>query len=389
MRVLLAHSAYDRSQPSGENAFVEFLGRELSARGFEVSNLQLEVNDWSIRRRVATMVGVVSGRIGMRRLVAEIDRFKPDIVHFNNVFPQISPLILKELDRRGIPTVMTLHNYRLGCLNGLCYRDGDICERCVGGRLSIPGVARGCYRGSVAGSAAIALHRRRLLRHADRVTRFLAVSELVAEKAVAAGVQDVAVSVTRNFPVDRGAATISPTTGEAALRMLFAARLTEEKGTKLLLDALALVPNENVRLVVVGSGPLEAEVKCRCQSDPRVDFRGLVASDVVDQLIEESDLVLVPSQWFEADPLMIHQALSRGVPPLVLDKSSAARTLGTTPELVSGRTPAALAQSIVRLSEDRALLSDVAERATREYRASFAPVIDQIVGHYEELFRPQ
>jgi glycosyltransferase involved in cell wall biosynthesis len=217
------------------------------------------------------------------------------------------------------------------------------------------------------------------------VTRFLAVSELVAEKASAAGVRDVAVSVTRNFPDDRAAATIPSTIGESPLRMLFAARLTEEKGTKLLLDALTLLPNENVRLVVVGSGPFEAEVERRSQSDPRVDFRGLVASDVVDQLIEESDLVLVPSRWFEADPLMIHQALSRGVPPLVLEKSAAARTLGTTPELVSGRTPAALAQSIVRLSEDRELLSDVAERATREYRASFAPVIDQIVGHYEEL----
>ena len=385
MRVLLAHSAYDRSQPSGENAFVEFLGRELSTRGFEVSNLQLEVNDWSIRRRVATMVGVVSGRIGMRRLVAEIDRFKPDIVHFNNVFPQISPLILKELDRRGIPTVMTLHNYRLGCLNGLCYRDGDICERCVGGQWSIPGVVRGCYRGSVAGSAAIAIHRRRLLRQGDRMTRFLAVSELVAEKAVAAGVRGVAVSVTRNFPEGGAVSTKSPTTSEAPLRMLFAARLTEEKGTSLLLDALALVPDENLRVVIAGSGPLEGEVRRRGQSDSRIEFRGLVASDVVDQLIEESDLVLVPSRWFEADPLMIHQALSRGVPPLVLEKSAPAGTLRTTPELVSGRTPAALAQLVARLSEDRALLKDVTERAVREYRASSAPVIDQIVGHYEEL----
>jgi len=31
------------------------------------------------------------------------------------------------------------------------------------------------------------------------------------------------------------------------------------------------------------------------------------------------------------------------------------------------------------------LLNDVTERAIREYRAYFAPVIDQIVGHYEEL----
>lgn len=386
MRVLLAHSAYDRSQPSGENAFVADLAASLRARGCEVSNLELEVADWSATRKVLTWISVVFGRTGLADVMSEVRRFQPDVVHFNNVFPLISPVVFKKLERLGVPTVMTLHNYRLGCLNGLCFRSGEICQRCVTRRLAIPGIAFGCYRGSRIGSVAIAIHRWRLLHNINHVSRLLPVSELVGRKAVEVGASPTRVHVTRNFPESRSAAFGGKAASKGeTLRVLFAGRLTVEKGVQALLESFRKADTIDLEVVIVGSGPLESEVSARAAVDHRVSFLGKVTSTEVGQLISASDVVVVPSLWFEADPLIIHEALSRRVAPVVFEHSAAAASLRSTPELVAPATPDGLMNLFQTFAENRELLREVTRRAVQSYDEAFDPVTDQILRHYKSV----
>ena len=386
MRVLLAHSVYDRSQPSGENAFVADLAVSLRARGCEVSNLELEVADWSATRKVLTWINVVSGSSGLAEVMSEVRRFQPDVVHFNNVFPLISPVLFRKLEKLGVPTVMTLHNYRLGCLNGLCFRSGEICQRCVTRRFAIPGIAFGCYRGSRIGSVAMAIHRWRLLRNLNHVSRLLPVTELVGRKAVEAGASPTRVRVTRNFPESRSTVSCGPPESIGKpLRVLFAGRLTVEKGIRFLLDSTTKADTIDLEVVIVGSGPLESEVSARAAVDRRISFLGKVASTEVGQLISASDLVVIPSLWFEADPLIIHEALSRGVAPVVFEHSAAAASLGSTPELVAPATPEGLMNLFQTFAENRELLREVTRRAVQSYDEAFDPVTDQILRHYESV----
>jgi glycosyltransferase involved in cell wall biosynthesis len=57
---------------------------------------------------------------------------KPDVVHFHNTFPLISPAAYYACRDLGVPVVQTLHNYRLFCPAATFFREGKVCEDCLG-----------------------------------------------------------------------------------------------------------------------------------------------------------------------------------------------------------------------------------------------------------------
>ncbi len=69
-----------------------------------------------------------------RKINAILDEFKPDIVHIHNIYHQISPAILFEIKKRGIPVVMTVHDYKLINPNHSLYLDGKPYQRCANGK---------------------------------------------------------------------------------------------------------------------------------------------------------------------------------------------------------------------------------------------------------------
>ncbi|MGK4302014.1 glycosyltransferase, partial [Klebsiella pneumoniae] len=74
----------------------------------------------------------------MQRL---IELHRPQVVHFHNTLPLISPAAYYAAQTAGVPVVQTLHNFRLLCVNALLFRDGKPCEDCVGKIAPWPGVA--------------------------------------------------------------------------------------------------------------------------------------------------------------------------------------------------------------------------------------------------------
>ena len=83
----------------------------------------------------------------VRRVRNVVEEFRPDIVHIHNTWFSMTPAVIRAIKANGVPLVMTLHNYRLTCANALLYRDGGICEDCVGAS-PWQAVRHACYRGS-------------------------------------------------------------------------------------------------------------------------------------------------------------------------------------------------------------------------------------------------
>ena len=79
-----------------------------------------------------------------------------DVMHVQNFFPLISPSIYYAAKTVGVPVVQTLRNYRLLCPNALFFRDGHVCEDCLGKVVPYPGVLHSCYRGDRAASSVTA-----------------------------------------------------------------------------------------------------------------------------------------------------------------------------------------------------------------------------------------
>jgi glycosyltransferase involved in cell wall biosynthesis len=301
MRVLVLHSRYASGASSGENRVVEDEVELLRAAGHDVRLWAPMPDDATAGSRIGLAVSAVWSRgavAEVRRLAAE---FQPDVIHVHNLFPLLSPAVLRAV---GAPVVVTLHNYRLLCLPAVFLRDGRACEDCLG-KFPWRGVVHRCYRGSAAGSAALAaslgVHRR--MRTFDHVAMFLAVSEFVCRKHLEAGFDPARIRVKPNF------GSAQPRRQGPGEDFLFLGRLSEEKGLDRLVSIWRDVP---ARLVVVGDGPERARLEAAAPDT--VEFRGSVPSDQVPAFLARARALVLPSICYEGAPRTVVEAYAAGVP---------------------------------------------------------------------------
>ena len=166
MKIMIVHNRYRSTAPSGENRVVDTEAGALAALGHEVVRFERHSDDietWSRARKAALPGRVVWSAEAHRDLAARLREDRPDVVHVHNTFPLLSPAVLHACRDARVPVVATIHNYKLACASGDFFRDGAVCHDCAG-RLPGPAIRHGCYRGSRAATAPVALamtaHRR-------------------------------------------------------------------------------------------------------------------------------------------------------------------------------------------------------------------------------------
>ncbi len=326
MRVLVAHNRYRSGSPSGENLAVDLEVALLREAGVEVAEVRRSSDDVATASPAALLaagLGPVYDRQGVRDFAEALDAFRPDVVHCHNLYPLLSPQVIRLARRRGLPVVHTVHNYRRRCMNGYYFRAGGPCTACTGPWGPLPGVAHGCYRGSRVQSAAIAAS---LLAHRatwDGVSLHLAVSRCVAASLLDTGVPAARVAVKPNPVVDPGPPLPAGDT------VVHAGRLEPAKGTALLLDAWrASGARSRLVLEVYGDGPDRDLVVAAAAADPSIRYRGLRPRPEVVEAMRRSRLVVVPSAWPEAFGLVAVEALACARPVV-------ACRVGALPEIVT------------------------------------------------------
>lgn len=249
-----------------------------------------------------------------RRVVGQARRDQVDVVHVHNTWFSLSPSVVRALARAGFPVVMTLHNFRTTCLNGLLLRDGRSCTLCVGTHPGA-GIRHRCYRDStvlsIAAAAAIETPR---LRHVwrDDVAAFVVLDESALPLLASGGIPSERMVVRRNSAADPGRRRKPPS---LCNELLYAGRLSEEKGVRVLLEAWRRAPEQGLTLSLCGDGPLRAEVD---RLRPRgVSVRGRVDAETLqDQMLSARALVF-PSICHEAGPLAPIEAAAAGLPSIM------------------------------------------------------------------------
>jgi glycosyltransferase involved in cell wall biosynthesis len=254
-----------------------------------------------------------------------LEQVRPDIAHFQHIHHHLTPSILTPLERRRIPSVWTLHDYELLCPTGHFFRDGAVCEACRVTRFD-RAVRHRCERGSIAASALVAAEKalHRLLGVLERVDRFLTPSAFLRGKLLEYGVSADRVTHLPNFL--EPAAPPGPLPPDGYL--LFAGRLTPEKGAGVAIDAaLEGLP---APLVIVGDGPERLRLETRAASlvrDGRVRFVGAVPHAEMPRWLEGARAVIVPSIWYENFPFAVLEAFAAARPVI-------ASRIGGLPEQV-------------------------------------------------------
>jgi glycosyltransferase involved in cell wall biosynthesis len=313
MKILLVHNRYQ--QRGGEDIIFEQDKKNLERSGnivvtYERSNHEIE--DWSIFQRASLIKRIVWSGDTVRRFSSLLCRETPDVVHVHNTFIMVSPSIYSACRTYRVPVVQTLQNYRLMCPGGLFFRDGQICEDCVENGLW-SGIRHGCYRNSRTQTAGVALMlavHRRLKTYEELVNCGVAATEFAREKFIEAGFDPNRIVVKPNFvDPDPGPRTCSDDF------VVYAGRLSYEKGLATLFDAWRLLDNK-CALKVVGDGPLRKslETKVNELGVRNVSFCGHLSREQTIAMVKRARFQIVPSVCYENFPMAIVEAFGCGVP---------------------------------------------------------------------------
>ncbi|MGH2533359.1 MAG: glycosyltransferase family 4 protein [Thermomicrobiales bacterium] len=367
MRVLLVHNRYQYA--GGEDAVFAAEGALLRQHGHEVVEYVDDNDRIDGINHLRLAVDTIWSRDAHARLRALIRERRPQVAHFHNTFPLISPAAYAACQAEGVAVVQTLHNYRLICPAANLFRDGRVCEDCLGRPLPWPGVRHACYRGSRAQTAVAAamLTTHRLRRTWQRdVDLYIALTEFSRQKLIAGGLPPEKCVVKPNFiEPDPGA---KMTAGDF---FLFVGRLTVDKGVRTLLQAWrsGLPPT---RLHIAGDGPLVATVE-EATVATGIHFWGRIPQSAVLDQMHGARALVFPSEWYESFPVTIVEAFACGLPVI-------AARLGAMPEIVDdGRTGILftpgdakdLAAKVAWAWDHPTELSRMGVEARREYEAKY------------------
>jgi glycosyltransferase involved in cell wall biosynthesis len=327
MKILAVHNRYQR--PGGEDQVFVDETALLETRNHRV--LRYEVHNDQVKQvnRLILAKDTVWNTSAYRELGALIRRERPHVVHFHNTLPLVSPAGYYAARAEGVPVIQTLHNYRLLCPVALFYRDGRVCEDCMGKAVPWPGVVHRCYRGSRTASGVIAtmltVHRA-LRTWTEMVDVYVALTEFARNKFIEGGLPAGKIVVKPNF--------VAPDPGRGqggGGYALFVGRLAPEKGTETMLAAWDRL-GTRIPLKIVGDGPLRDRVVEAAARQSNVEWLGHRPVEDVHALMGKADMLVFPSQWYETFGRVAAEAFAAGTPVI-------AANIGAVAELVEhGRT---------------------------------------------------
>lgn len=264
-----------------------------------------------------------------KKLQKLIDEVKPDAAIIHLLWGQLTPSILRVLNRNKIPAILTAHDYRIVC-PAFLFRNGrgEICEQCRGHKF-YQCIINKCCKNSMALSAMMAAEqyfRNLFFNPAKMADGLIFVSSFSREMHLKYMPALASVPSVTLYNVSKSidSAVSEPS---ADRYLLFAGRLSLEKGCKSLIEAFIKLPD--VKLKVAGTGPEEEALKKRVEESgaSNISFLGYKSGDELQSLIRGAQYMIVPSECYENNPLSVVEAYSAGVPVI-------GARIGGIPEIV-------------------------------------------------------
>jgi len=326
MRIVKIHSYY--TQPGGEDTVFQGESALLRDHGHQVFEYIEQNKKIEKMSKASVALQTVWSFSSYKKVKEFLKHITPDVVHFHNTFPLISPSAYYACRDLKIPVVQTLDNQRLICPASSFYRDGNLCLECFGKTPPWPGVIHACYHRSHIHTAVVAsmiAFHHLLKTWQTKVDAFFCSTNFYRGLFVQAGFPAEKIIVMPHFVDDK---VCSETIGSRGDYALFVGRLDPEKGVRTLLEAWR---NLDFPLKIRGGGKLYEETREYVKQNKmdKIEFVGRLNENELSNLVANARFLVAPSEgYYETFGLVIIEAYARGVPVV-------ASNIGVTPELVS------------------------------------------------------
>lgn len=345
MKILLVNN-FHYLRGGAERAYFD-LGKLLEDRGEEVAyfstinprNKPSKFNSYFVRdydldksygilTRLKIAFRIIYNREASRKMKKIIKDFQPDVVHLHNIYHHLSPSVLRVLKKYDIPVVMSLHDYKLVCPDYKMFRQGKICEQCLGGKF-YNCLRHRCISGSWGKSLLLTLEayiHSKLLKTYQRVDLFISPSHYLKDIFVRSGFKENKIKVLPHFLFSEEWKEEEVESGGDYF--LYFGRLSPEKGVDILIQALSQANNLELKIVGEGSERSNLESLVREKGlGGRVEFLGFKQGEGLKKIIQNAQAVVFPFVWAEVFGYTILESLALGVPVI-------ASRAGAAPELV-------------------------------------------------------
>jgi len=329
---------------------------------------------------------VIYSREAQKKVSELIDVFCPDIAHLHCIYHHLSPAILPTLKNAGIPVVLTAHDLKIACPAYKMLNNDGICERCKGGDY-FNLIKHRCVKDSLLVSTLVAIEgflHRYLKSYEDNVDRIVVPSQFFINKFVEWGWDKEKFEYIPNYvDVEKFSPAYLP--GDY---ILYFGRLAPEKGISTLLKAAS---SAKVKLKIIGTGPLEQELKAEAmQLGGDIEFLGYQSGEALYSEIKKSRATVLPAEWYENAPMSVLESYALGKPVI-------GSNIGGIPELISNdqtgwtftsgnhQELSALLVNVFNLGDSR--ISEMGElaRSTVETKFNKRIYLDSMLNLYKDL----
>lgn len=319
LKILIVHNYY--KIPGGEDSVVLNEKNLLEKNGHKVilySRNNSEIKNFSFIRKLFLPFTAIYSFKTSREIKKIIKKEQIDIVHVHNTLSLVSPSVFYAAKKMKVPVVQTIHNFRMICPAATLYRDEHICEDCIKKGLKCA-VKYKCYRNSkLQAMANVAILRVNRFFGIYKKINYICLTEFNKNKLLSyKKISKNQIFVKPNFV---GTDVSFIPYNQRDNQIIYVGRLDKLKGIEILFNAWLKI-NNDVNLVVCGSGPLEQWCTEFIENNKisNIKMLGFIDNEKAKKLIANSKALILPTQWYEGFPVTIVEAFSVGTPVLGSD----------------------------------------------------------------------